>query len=479
MIDWPLAFFISDWAIRLIMLPVIVSRKRNCTAALAWMLIVSFVPWIGTVLYFFIGEIRLGKRRLKRYARNADVSLVARRTAAIASAIVRPELSGSGRSISNVAEHLGSMPIVGGNSVEYILDSTKFVDELVAEIDKAKSHAHLMFYIIRPDETGTRVTDALVRAAARGVECRLLADAAGSSDFLGKPADVLRSRGVRVVSNFPVGIFRQRLHRMDLRNHRKLAVVDGQVAFTGSQNLVNSDYGHKHYGAWQDLSLRLVGPTVGYLQAVFAEDWDYETSEDLDKPTYFPDIVGALPGDVAMQVVPSGPHTKDGSVVRDILLEALHSARQRVIITTPYFVPDEATMTAIRLAALRGAQVDLVLPKRTDSIIADLIARSHMGALMAAGVRIHAHHVGLLHAKTMSVDDGLAFVGSANFDVRSFFLNFELSVLMYGSDATARLRACQRKALNESTLVSHKEYADRSWSACFKEDLACLASPLM
>lgn len=464
------------------MLPIIVSRQRSSTAALAWMVVVFFMPWLGSILYFMVGEIRLGKKRLKHYARHADSSVL-RHGPRVLEPVIAPEVAAQARVVSRVAEHLGAMGALGGNHVEPIADTNDFISQLISRIDTAQRHAHLLFYIIRPDETGKRVCEALVRAASRGVECRVLADGAGSRPFLGEQADRLRASGVKVAAAFPVGLLRQRLHRVDLRNHRKLAVLDGAVAFTGSQNVVNADYGHKRIGAWQDLSLRIEGPAVAHLQAVFADDWHYQTGEDLDQARYFDGAAAAgaqeLPGEVAVQVVPSGPHTSEGSVVRDLLLEALHASRDRVVITTPYFVPDETMMAALRLAGIRGVHVDLVIPKRTDSRIADLIARSRFEALLAAGVRVHQHRVGLLHAKTMSVDDSLAFIGSANFDVRSFFLNFELSVVLYGANAAARLRAAQRQYLNESTVLHASEWAHRPKSVRFAEDAASLFSPLM
>lgn len=483
MIDWKAAILVADWGLRLAMLPVIISRQRSSTSALAWMVVVFFMPWIGTLLYFLFGEIRLGKKRLALYSQHADRSVL-KNAVPVLQKVIRPEVQGIGRVVSRVAEHLGAMGPLGGNHVEPITETDEYIRQLIERIDAAKRHVHLLFYIIRPDETGMRVCEALTRAAERGVECRVLADGAGSRPFLGTQADVLRAKGVKVAAAFPVGILRQRFHRVDLRNHRKLAVIDADTAFTGSQNIVNADYGHKRIGAWQDLSLRLEGPAVTHLQAVFAEDWHYQTNEDLDQARYFEPTrwssnAGELPGDVAVQVVPSGPHTTEGSIVRDLLLEALHASRDRVIITTPYFVPDDAMMAALRLAAVRGVQVDLVVPKRTDSRIADLIARSRFEALMAAGVHIHQHRVGLLHAKTMSVDDALAFVGSANFDVRSFFLNFELSLLLYGPDAAARLRASQRQYLNESTVLRASEWVRRPRSVRLSEDVASLFSPLM
>jgi cardiolipin synthase len=481
-IDWSLILVIAEWSLRLAMLPIIVSRQRGSSdATLAWLVVVFFMPWIGSVLYFLVGEIRLGKRRLTRYARHADAFYFEKPAAATARALVRPEVIGDARSVPTVAEHLGAMPIVGGNAVEIVMDSARLIDELVAAIDGARSHAHVLTYILRPDATGTRVCDALARAAARGVECRLLVDAAGSSDFLRRPADDLRARGVRVIANFPVGLLRARFHRVDLRNHRKLAVIDGRTAFTGSQNLIDANYGHKRIGAWQDLSLVVRGPAVAYVQAVFAEDWHYETGEDLDTPAYFPDPLAdaSALGDVPIQVVPSGPHTREGSLVRDLFLEALHTSRRRVVVTTPYFVPDEAMMTALRLAALRGVTVDIVTPARTDARLADLCAHGRFQALLDAGVGIHLHRVGLLHAKTMSVDDSMAFIGSANLDMRSFFLNFELSLVLYGSDAAARLRACQARYLAESTRLLPEAWAARPRSQRALEDVATLFSPLM
>jgi len=278
-----------------------------------------------------------------------------------------------------------------------------------------------------------------------------------------------------------VNPLRRRFIRFDLRNHRKLTVIDGTVAYAGSHNLVRDDVGlskrAKARGSrWQDVTVRIEGPSVTGMQEVFADDWHFETGQLLEGGAYFPEQAAA--GEVPVQVVPSGPHQPD-ALVRDCLVEALHTAHRRVIISTPYFVPDESVLTALRLAALRGSEIDLIVPMRSDKKTCDLVARSHFAELMDAGVRVHLHTKGVLHSKTMTVDDEFALVTSANFDIRSFFLNFELGVLLYERDATARLRFCQTRYLEESQKVNPALWAGRSWRHKLLERAAGLLSPLL
>jgi cardiolipin synthase len=265
------------------------------------------------------------------------------------------------------------------------------------------------------------------------------------------------------------------LARLDLRNHRKLAIVDGRVAYTGSQNIMRAEY-KPNVGEWRDLTVRLVGPTVSQLQSVFLDDWEFDTGKSLDGPDYFPAPEAAA--SVAVQVVPSGPNHPT-RVLRDIAIEALHAARRQAVIITPYFVPDEALLVALRLAVVRGVRVHLIVPARRDIRLVDLAAQFLFEELLQQGVRIHLHQRGLLHVKAMTVDDEFAMLGTANFDICSFYLNFELNLLSYDAELNGRLRAYQTACIQESKELEWSEWQRRGAAQQWGPQFAKLVSPLL
>ena len=472
---WIAIYITVEWIVRIGMAFIIVLRQQRPNSALAWLVLVMLLPVPGLVLYLLFGEAGFRRARVMRYCAGLGLSRQNRaRTLA-------PELREKQRILEGVTERLGAPPARGGNDVEFLTELDQFLARLCADIAAAKHHVHLLYFIIADDDAGRRIVDALVAARGRGVEVRVLADAAGSFGFFMGLDTKLRDAGAEVHDHLPVNPLRRKLIRFDLRNHRKLAIIDGRVAFTGSNNLVQDDVGisrraRKRGARWQDVTVRLEGPSVTGLQEVFADDWHFETDQVLDGPLYFPTQEHV--GDIPVQIVPSGPHQPE-ALVRDCLVEALHTAKRHVIISTPYFVPDESLMAAMRLAALRGAQVDLVVPRQSDKVICDLVARSHFEELMNAGVRIHLHQKGILHAKTLTVDDEFSLVTSANFDIRSFFLNFELGVLLYERNATARLRFCQTRYIEESQKVNPTLWAGRSLRHRLPERFARLLSPLL
>lgn len=466
-----------EWLVRLVMLPVVVMRKPRPATCLAWLVVIFFQPWVGLAAYLLIGENRLGSRRIREYARHVDQLLAAaRKEAPVQEHVVSPVIGSDRQALVHVAQRLGGLPILGGNAVELLDETDAVVDRLIHDIDEAREHVHLLYYIFAADHVGSRVTDALVRASRRAVRCRLLVDAVGSRHFLrGSRAEPIR-QSVQVVAMLPANILRRRLARLDLRNHRKIAVIDGRVGYAGSHNIIRPDYGKRGVGAWQDLTARICGPSVSHLQAVFVEDWSFETGSAPEEQTLFP--LPQVEGPVAIQSVPSGPNFPT-AILQDLLVEALHGARRQVLMTTPYFVPDEALLLAMRLAVLRGVAIDLVVPARTDHPVVDLAARFYFDQLLQAGVRIHLHQRGLLHAKTMTVDDGFGLLGSANFDIRSFYLNFEMNLLSYDADAIAQLRQCQNRYLAESRQLNLPEWQSRPALPRLAQSCARLLGPLL
>jgi cardiolipin synthase len=472
-VDWSLLYYLLEWVIRIVMLVVVTNRRHG--SPMAWLLVIFFLPVPGLALYLLIGENRLPRRRAGRHARLLDELVAVRHRLEGHPAVVHPELPADQAPLVTLAERLGSMPIVGGNEAILMTETDEMIDRLVADIDAAQRHVHLLFYIFANDATGRKIADALARAVDRGVKCRVLVDAVGSRPMLKRLATRMVEEGIDLRAALPVNPFRRSFARLDLRNHRKLAVIDGQVGYAGSQNIVNADYGHKDL-AWHDMSVRLVGPGVLELQAVFVGDWCFETDEILVSEDVFPNP--PMLGSVAVQTLPSGPDYPTENYQR-MVVAALHAARRHVIITSPYFVPDDAFLQALEVAVLRGVDVEIILPRRCDQVLVGAASRAYYDDLLRLGVKLHLYDDGLLHAKTMSVDDSLALIGSSNFDIRSFELNFEISLLFYGPDVTSRLRELQNGYIARSTLLTEEEWGRRPRVAQVVGNIAKLLGPLL
>lgn len=475
--SWWFIYGVVEWLIRLGMVPVILRRRFVPATSLAWLSVIFFLPIVGLVVYLLIGSGRLSRRRVRLHRDVVARTRTESRMAGQRPHRVRPQTDPTQQPMILQAERIGGMSILGGNNVELLADHDQTMGRLIEDIDGARHHVHLLFYIFAQDEVGRRVRDALVRAAGRGVQCRVLADATGSRSFFGRRglAHDLRRRGVHTCPMLPVRLLR-RLERLDLRNHRKLAVIDGAAAYAGSHNLVRADYGHRRAGKWIDLSARFTGPIVNQLQIVFLEDWKFETDEDLDGPAYLPRL--APTGATVAQVVPTGPSKETESLLR-VAVVAMNVARRRIVISTPYLVPDEPTSLGLRMAAERGVQVDLVVPQRSDHPLVNAAGRAYFEPLLEAGVHIHLHQPGMLHAKTMTVDDSFALLGSSNLDIRSFYLNFELNVLLYGPQITRELRFAQTRYISESIEVDLHQWRRRPVLARYLTSAAALLSPLL
>ncbi len=471
---WYLAYSISEWLIRIVMLPVVTVRRRP-SAAMSWLLLIFFLPWVGLALYLMFGTLRLSYLRRRRIAEmSSKIEAEARRFHGDPN-IVRPDLGPRLESTVRIAEQLGNFPILGGNEAVFLADTDLVIDRLIQDMDGAAHHIHMLFYIFRDDETGDRVIDALGRAVRRGVACRVLVDDVGSRKPYRRLAAKMKARGVQFYTALPVGVFRRRMARIDLRNHRKLAVIDGRVAYTGSQNIVHATYGRKDM-AWHDMMVRLTGPITLELQAIFVMDWHQEAPEVLTGPDIF--VQPERTGDVPAQTLPSGPTFPVENYQR-LVVGAIYDAQHRVIITTPYFVPDEPLLQAIQLAAWRGVQVDLIVPQRCDQITVGAAARAYYDDVLEAGANVYLHTQGLLHSKTMTVDESLALIGSSNFDIRSFAINFELNMLLYGPDVTCRLRDQQLRYLRDCIKLDAEQWRQRPAARRLLDNIARLMSPLL
>lgn len=422
---------------------VLLFERRHPSATLAWLLTLIFLPLLGLVLYLMFGTTR-AKRVAARYREAAGKleTLLSRH-----SVHERLRASGSGemseraRSLLDLGRRLATTPASLGNDCEMLIDGAASRRSIRAAAEEAKDHIHLQFFIIHPDETAEQMRDYLVERAKAGIEVRVLMDGVGTKPSPGfwRP---LHEAGGRTGVFRPVWRFTSRLmrrDRIDFRNHRKVVVVDGKVGFTGGLNVGNVYFGDDE-NHWRDTFIRIQGPAALSLQAAFVEDWWTATDELLDDPRYFPDPTGNDDGPYCVQIIDSGPDRRF-SPIEYVFTQAFALARERIWLTSPYFVPNESVTSALIVAALRGVDVRLLVPARPDHRTVYLATCSYFRPLLEAGARILLYEKGFIHAKTIVVDSWVGTIGSANLDMRSFHLNFELNAFVYGDRFTQAMAA--------------------------------------
>jgi cardiolipin synthase len=458
----------------------VIKVRLPVATSLAWLLLVFFLPLVGAIAYLVLGEKRLGQK-------------FAARTQAIKDRYdswlqdlppeIRSDLQGlspQARSLSRLAQTTANIPAMSGNRLQLLDAAEPILHSIINDIDRAKSFCHLEFYIWTEGGMADEVAAALLRAAGRGVTCRVLLDAIGSANFLkGHLLEQLKAGGVEVAFALPVSSVSVFKVRPDLRLHRKIVVVDNKAGYTGSFNLVDprlfkQDAG---VGEWVDAMVRLEGPGVLALNALFRWDWEVETGRNLNREFEDP-ATARRAGETDVQVIPSGPG-RTGNSIYQLLLMSIYSARREIAMTTPYFVPDEAVSTALLTAAERGVKVTVIMPERNDSRLVHYTCRSYFEDMLAAGIRIFGFKGGLLHTKSIVVDRQIALFGSVNLDVRSFWLDFEVTLGVYDPDFAERLLALQDKYIEASIPVDLQTWQRRPAKERFIENLARLTSPLL
>jgi cardiolipin synthase len=471
-VSWGLIYYVSEWVIRVVM-AVVIPFRRSPDAAKGWLLLVLFLPWPALLLYLLIGRPSYPRWRHRRFAQLAKVFPdTARRVASAAKTV--PPLPDHLKPVAVLTQNLGHFPVLAHNRIEFLSDYDGMIDRLVEDIDRAECEIHLLFYIFAADSTGQRVADALARAVARGVDTRVLIDAQGSRPWARRTFAMLAEAGVSARWMLPVHLLPWRSTRADLRNHRKIAVIDGRFGYVGSQNIVDRDFRPGIVN--QELMVRVEGPVVRQLQTAFMADWYLETEEVLDA-----DVPGTGPqhvGEAVAQVLPSGPDYA-GAGIEHLVVALVHNARERVILVTPYFVPDSALLNAIKTAVLRGVAVHLVVSKIADQRLVRLAQRSYYAELLASGATIHLYKEKLLHAKNISVDRRMGIVGSSNIDIRSFLLNSEVSLILYDERSVGHLVSIQEQYLTDSEQLMLEDWGARPFAVRILENLARLLSPLL
>jgi len=458
-----------------VVLRILLRPHREPASRIAWIAVVCALPVLGLVAYLFLGEVRLGTRR-------------ARRLLAAQAALPRPRPDGddeSAMALEALPERVRPLFTLGqtingfrphsGNAAHLLPGSDEAIDALVADIDAARHDVHLLFYIWLPDNNGLKVCAALRRAAARGVACRAMADDLGSRLMVrSEHWRAMQAAGVRLARALPRRFF----SRIDLRNHRKIAVIDGRITYCGSQNCADPAFTIKaKYAPWVDAMARFEGPIARQNQYLFLTDWTAHVKEDLGALLERP--VPAVPGaTLVAQAIGTGP-TVRALAMPETFETLIYAARKELVITTPYYVPNESLQTALCNCARRGVAVTLVFPARNDSWIVAAASRSYYEDLLAAGARIVEYVGGLLHTKSLTLDGEVTLIGSANLDRRSFDLNFENNILVWDRGFTQAVRARQESYIARSRPVTEAEVAAWPWRRRLWNNAVAMLGPVI
>lgn len=473
---WPF-WLVLTWGVSSLILTFwIIMQRRAPVSTLAWIMVLNLLPFVGLLVYAYFGPRRVKRQRLKRW--HAQASLMSQRDAQTL-LDDRPKPPLWVEQHSRLIEATCGLPMCNAYDIELFDNGAQTLDAMLKAIAQAKNHIHLEYYIFEPDETGQRLLRALIERAREHIAVRLLVDAIGSARLLSRRqahllAEFKRAGGELAVFH-PTRIDRLR-PLVNLRTHRKIFIADGRIGMLGGVNITDAENDHiRPHDAYRDTHMLLRGSAVRWLQFIFLQDWQYASGRNLAHDGHL------LPrdepvGDVPVQIIASGPDS-DGEAVHRAIIDALNLATERIWLSTPYFVPTEAAVEALRIAALRGVDVRIIVPEKSDSPITSAAARSYYRELQLAGVLIYEYRQRMFHPKTLVVDEQYSMLGSANFDNRSFRLNFEVMAAIFNHAVNQRLACMFEQDMQQSDLIA---MGRRIWPhQKLFEALARLASPLL
>ncbi len=462
----------------------VIMRRPTRGVALAWLLLVSVFPIGGAVFYLLVGERRISPRRVREidslrldYRRVSNAEIPSRLTE-----IDWSHHLPAARGLDRVGRYLVGSPTVHGTRFSLFSDTQEILKAIARDIDAAQTSVMLEFYIWNEGGSADEIVEALIRARARGIECRVLVDAIGSRPWWKcEQPRRLREAGVQLVEALRVGVLRSIFGRADVRLHRKIIVIDGKIAWTGSMNMVDPRFFKQDAGVgeWVDAMVRLEGAAVVPLGIVLIADWVLETGEAMHDVIVSAGLHMARPeGEADMQVIPSGPGITDDGLLQ-MLLGIINAAESEIIITTPYLVPDDALILALRGAAARGVKVSIILPEKVNSFLTRYASRSYYDELIDIGVEIYLYRSGLLHTKSITTDRSLSMFGTVNLDMRSLWLNYEVALFVYDVEFATALLDLQQSYIAQSDRLDPKAWAARPFRQRFMDNTLRLASPLL
>ncbi|WP_027075352.1 cardiolipin synthase [Maribacter antarcticus] len=483
--NWILLFEILYLVALLLLILRVLYDTRSGIKALAYILFIIFVPFLGMLFYFSFGT-NYRKRKLysKKLIQDDHVRKELRnRTFAYSDTVLNagliPEVN---HNLAAFIRKSASSPLTANNAVKLLLNGEEKFPKVLEALEAAEHHIHLEYYIYEDDTTGKSITDILIQKAKHGVEVRFMYDDFGSNALSESFIKNLEAAGVQTAPFYKIKVLAL-ASRLNYRNHRKIIVVDGKISFVGGINISDryrNDSLAKDDLFWRDTHLMLNGPATSYLQHLFLCDWNFCSLNTVAYHTdYFPEpIIGTEIGREIVQLAPSGPDS-DLPVIFYSLLEAIGTAKKKILITTPYFIPRESLIDVLIIAAQGGLKVQLLVPCVSDSKLVNAAAHSYYTELLKYGVEIFLYNKGFIHAKTMVVDDDLAIIGSANMDYRSFEFNFEINALIYGKEITRQLETAFLNDLQESTKIDANDWLSRPRYIHLWEKAVRLLSPFL
>lgn len=457
------------WATTIV---VVITENRNPVKTLAWVMVLVFLPLVGFILYLLFGmdmrRIRImGRRSMSRLMKEPLLNYRDHR---------ETELPIPYAKLVNMMKKSCQATLLGGNGVEIFTDFSAMLHDMLAVIAQARHHVHVQFYILEDDAVGRLLRDALIDKVKQGVLVRVLYDDVGSWKTKKEYFAMMQQAGIEVCP-FGEVKFAALARRVNYRNHRKVLIVDGEVGYVGGMNIAERYYRGFSWGIWRDTHIRIDGMAVNALQTSFLADWYYATRQLISLPVFFPKVPRC--GNTVMQIVTSSPMGEWKSIMQG-LLQVISQSRQYIYIQTPYFLPTDPILMALRNAALAGVDVRLMVPRRGDSILADLASHSYYKEVMLAGVKIYQYEAGYLHAKVVLADDDFVTIGSTNIDFRSFEQNFEINAFIYDPEVVKQMKRVFMDDLqHHSTRIAFTEWKQRPlWKRCM-ESLVRLLSPLL
>lgn len=462
---------------------VIVLENKNPSKTLAWLVVMTFIPIVGFFFYLMFGQNFRKKRKFRKKELEdfGELELLVNQQFGehYIEEILEKEKNHSRRRLINLVVHNSQSPFTMNNRVNVLTNGVETFHAILQALSEATHHIHMQYYIWRNDGVGRDIQRILIEKAEAGVEVRVIFDGVGSFDLDKSYIQELRNAGAEVYPFLPV-VFPIITSRVNYRNHRKIVVVDGKVAFMGGLNIGDEYLGKDpRFGFWRDTHLQLRGDAVYVLQAIFFMDWAFVKGEShfrLQDPAYFP--AHAVREKHFVQIAASGPDS-DWEAIMQAYFTAIASATRYVHITTPYFIPDDSILTVIKTAALSGIDVKLIIPGRPDHKFVHWATKSYLDELLEAGVKVYAYEKGFIHAKILTVDGVVASIGTANMDMRSFYYNFEVNALIYDENIVKRLEDDFMEDLAASREITLAEVYGRSFGQKLKESSARLFSPLL
>ncbi|RNB79456.1 cardiolipin synthase [Brevibacillus nitrificans] len=455
-------------------------ERRNIAATWAWLMVLLFLPGIGFIVYLIFGQ-KLSKKKLYRL-KEGEFSHFRTAVDKQKYLLENGKLEVNDPAMERHRDMIYMNVVSDGayytqdNAIKVFLEGNSLFADMFEQIEKAQEHIHLLYYTIRNDELGSELMNILVKKASEGVQVRLLYDAVGSAGIPSRFFKPLLAAGGEAVPFFPAS-FSFINFRVNFRNHRKLTIVDGKIGYVGGFNIGDEYVGKKKLGYWRDTHLRIEGKAVYMLQARFFLDWNLSSPKRMAEAiTYFPETHGPADG-IGVQIVSSGPNSEKHQILH-AYLKMIYKARQTIYLQTPYFIPDESILTALKMAVMSGVDVRVMVPGKPDHLMVFWATHSYLGELLKSGVRCYLYEKGFMHAKTIVVDTQISSVGTANIDIRSFKLNFETNAYLYDTRMAEKLEELFIADLADCRELTIEEYMNRPMRSRIQESLTRLLSPI-